>query len=128
MLPLEDDTFTKKPSILEEIAYRRKLTVEVVDIFGDDTMTIVEVTVGGTSRPSNENLPEAVDARHPAAVVGVASGFLLAAAHRGCRAHSRVSRQAPAAREMLLESRGSMTRADHWLAKFAELRLDRSGT
>jgi len=26
---------------------RRKLAVKVVDIFGNDTMTIVEVTVGG---------------------------------------------------------------------------------
>ena len=26
---------------------RRKLAVKVVDIFGTDTMTIVEVTVGG---------------------------------------------------------------------------------
>jgi hypothetical protein len=26
---------------------RRKLAVRVVDIFGNDTMTIVEVTVGG---------------------------------------------------------------------------------
>ncbi|NOZ72665.1 MAG: hypothetical protein GXP38_12275 [Chloroflexi bacterium] len=28
---------------------RRKLAVKVVDIFGNDTMTIVEVTVGGKS-------------------------------------------------------------------------------
>ena len=29
---------------------RRKLAVKVVDIFGNDTMTIVEVTVGGKKK------------------------------------------------------------------------------
>ena len=35
-------------SILHECSpERRKLALKVVDIFGNDTMTIVEVTVGG---------------------------------------------------------------------------------
>jgi hypothetical protein len=32
----------------ECIPGRRKLAVKVVDIFGNDTMTIIEVTVGAT--------------------------------------------------------------------------------
>lgn len=63
------DTFTGKPDILEDLAYRdtcgkgvdslmeepnvahecppgrRKIAMKVVDIFGNDTMTIVEVSV-----------------------------------------------------------------------------------
>jgi len=38
------DTFTKKPGILEELAYRDTWG-KVVDIFGNDTMKIVEVSV-----------------------------------------------------------------------------------
>ena len=38
------NTFTKKPGILEELAYRDTWG-KVVDIFGNDTMKIIEVSV-----------------------------------------------------------------------------------
>jgi len=39
---------TRMTSVFQECPPgRRKLAVKVVDIFGTDTMTIVEVTVGG---------------------------------------------------------------------------------
>jgi len=43
----KDRTLELKSVFQELMPGRRKVAVKVVDIFGNDTMTIVEVTVGG---------------------------------------------------------------------------------
>jgi hypothetical protein len=47
LIKKKDRTLELKSVFQELMPGRRKVAVKVVDIFGNDTMTIVEVTVGG---------------------------------------------------------------------------------
>ena len=46
----EQNVTVVEPSFHECKPGRRKLAVKVVDIFGNDTMTIVDVNIGGKNR------------------------------------------------------------------------------